>query len=144
MKKILLTTLITFLVMANVMAAPVKKNQDVMLDFTLNYKSTLTQPPVEHDMKNSIGLKNGKWVVAGKLQNTKSNDLLLVMVRLMSHKNNKFNLEFMLVDSQNQATFVSEPHIVAIAGLPVQLFQQEDGKNIRITVLVNLSGEHKS
>ncbi len=107
------------------------------LDFTLNYRTDAAVPRNEHIMKNTVLLEN-KWVVAGKLQSVKDNQSLLFLVRMISHKNNKYNLQFMLVDSDEKHTYITEPRLAAITGLPAKLNQQADGKSFELNALVKL------
>ena len=144
MKKNLMLMLILNLFLVTTGFAAVKEKPAISLDFTMTYKSDATISSAEHVMKNSVQLSENKWIVAGKLQPKKSDDVLLFLVRMLSHKNNKFNLEFMLIDSTNKNTAILMPRVAAMAGLPVQLTQKEDnGKTMQMNVLVNLDGARK-
>ncbi len=143
MKKYLVVVMLSLFLMTTGFAA-VKAKSAISLDFTMTYKSDATISSAEHVIKNSVQLSENKWVVAGKLQASKSDDVLLFLVRMLSHKNNKFNLEFMLIDSTSKNTAILMPHVAAMAGLPVQLTQKEDnGKTMQMNVLVNLDGARK-
>ncbi len=118
--------------------AAVKKPQNVALDFTLSYKPQVSTSQTEHVMKNAVQLDNNKWVVAGKMVTNKDNNVLLFLVRMLSHKNNKYKLEFMLIDSGNQTNYITMPRVAAMTGLPVQVAEKEGDTNIQLKVLVNM------
>lgn len=118
--------------------ASIKKPQNAALDFTLSYKPQASTSTVEHVMKNEVKLAGDKWVVAGKMVNVKDNNVLLFMVREQSHHNNKYKLEFMLIDSGNHTSYVTMPHVAAMTGLPVKVANQEGDASIQLSVLVNM------
>lgn len=137
MKKIIMMLLCLCIVSSTMSVGAVKKVHEIKLDFMLTYKPD-TASVTEHVMKNAFSLTENHWMVAGKLNSNLDKDMLLVLVRLTSHKNNKFNLQFMLIDSDNKQTFIAEPRMVAMSGLPVQLLKNENGKSIQLNVLVNI------
>jgi hypothetical protein len=121
----------------------VKKVHEIKLDFMLNYKPE-AGGAAEHVMKNSFSMTENHWMVAGKLLTNHDKDTLLVLVRLLSYKNNKFNLQFMLIDSDEKQTYIAEPRMVAMSGLPVQLVKNEKGKSMQLSVLVNIVARQSS
>jgi len=143
MKKIFVLICMLCMSCTNAISASDKKPHAASLDFTLNYRPDSSSPQNEHIMKNSVMLEN-KWVVAGKLQTAHNNQSLLFLVRMLSHKNNKYNLQFMLVDSDDKHTYITEPRLAAITGLPMKMSQQGDGKSIQLNALVKVVGKQPS
>ncbi len=132
MKKYLILFLVFCTLLSTTVYAETKKSKTAALDFTLSYKPQLTE---EHVMKNVVKLQDSNWQVAGKLVTAGNSDVLLFMVRSVSHHNNKYNLEYMLIDSRNNNTYVSSKRVTAVTGLPMQLSQD----NVKMNLLVNLS-----
>ena len=132
MKKYLTMILFIFSIASFNALATAEKTQDTTLDFTLTYK---TPDNSERVMKNTSILANKKWVVAGKLV-SHNEDVLLFLVRMLSHKNNKYNLEFMLIDSDHKKTYISMPQVKAMTGLPVKVAQKDGESVVELNVLV--------
>jgi len=133
---------ILFCVLFSISAlAAVKKPQNIALDFTLSYKPQASTSLTEHVMKNAVQLADNKWVVAGRMVTNKNNDVLLFLVRMLSHKNNKYKLEFMLIDSGNRSNYITMPRVAAMTGLPVQIAEKEGDSQIQLNVLVNMANK---
>src|SRR3990167_2324695 len=132
MKKYLTMLLFIFSIASFNALATAEKTHDTTLDFTLTYK---TPDNSERVMKNTSILANKKWVVAGKLV-SHNEDVLLFLVRMLSHKNNKYNLEFMLIDSDHKKTYISMPQVKAMTGLPVKVAQKDGESVVELNVLV--------
>jgi hypothetical protein len=138
MKKYLMIFLILGALLGTACFAVEKQKKNVALEFTLNYKPEENQP-TEHVMKNTVKLADSKWMVAGKLVKPKEEDVLLFLVRQVSHKNNKYQLEFMIIDARNQVNSIVMPRVTAITGLPVQVVDKTDNHSIQLNVNVAIS-----
>lgn len=126
------------LMLQSISYAAVKNAKDVSLDFTLNYQINTSEKKAEHVMKNALQLSGNNWNVAGRLQ-TSNNDVLLFLVRMASQHNNKFNLQFMVIDADNHHTFITEPKLTTLAGLPTELVVKGEGRTITVNALVKLT-----
>ncbi len=136
-----IVAIILLVMLQGVAFAAVKNTKDISLDFTLNYQINTTEKKAEHVMKNALHLSGSNWNVAGRLQ-TSNNDVLLFLVRMASQHNNKFNLQFMVIDADNRHTFVTEPKLTTLAGLPTELVVKGEGRTITLNALVKLNNSH--
>lgn len=117
--------------------AAVKHNKDITLDFTLNYKNH--GKVSEHVMKNTVRVAGEKWQMAGKFVANKNDEVIILMVRLIKRTTSKFTFQYMVIDSDNKGTYISEPIVKTMAGLPTQTILSEDGRTITMNSLVNFS-----
>jgi hypothetical protein len=131
-----------FLLLFHTLAfAAVKNNKEMTIDFTLNYKVQASGKVTEHVMKNNMHLIDGQWNIAGKLQSSKDDSILLFLVRLLSQKKNKFTLQFMIIDADNKNTFVMEPKMTLLPGLPAQLKVNGNDRSADLNVLIKLASK---
>ncbi|HTM63654.1 MAG TPA: hypothetical protein VL360_04040 [Gammaproteobacteria bacterium] len=117
--------------------AAVKHNNEMTLDFTLNYQNHGSI--AEHVMKNTIHVAGDKWQMAGKFVGSKNDEVIILMVKLIKRTTSKFTFQYMVIDSDNKGTYVSEPIVKTMAGLPTQTVVSESGRTITLNSLVNLS-----
>lgn len=135
--------LILFLILFQTTAfAAVKSKKDITLDFTLNYRNTAAGKASEHTMKDAVHIVSDKWHVAGKFITNKDDEVILFLVRLTNRKTSKFTFQFMIIDSDSKSTFISEPKMTTMAGLPSQMTISGDGRAITLNALVNLTDKH--
>lgn len=141
MRKNLLVVLF-FLLFQTAAFAAAKPAKDITLDFALNYKINKAGKTSQHDMKNVIRVIGSNWNVAGKFQTTNKDEVVLFLVKLVSQRNNKFTFGLMIIDSDSKNTYITEPKITTMAGLPSQMVITGDGRVITLNALVNLAGKH--
>tara|TARA_R110000868_G_scaffold350501_2_gene611716 strand:+ start:1990 stop:2424 length:435 start_codon:yes stop_codon:yes gene_type:complete len=144
MKKWLIAIMMVIACYATVGNADVKQKKVVTLNFTMTYKQDTIDKPIEHVMKNKYVITNYKWVTVGKFNANDDSETILLLVRMMSHKDNKFKLQFMLIDSSNDHTYVSQPQMHVISGLPAQLKQRDGDRSVQLDVLMNLATQPES
>src|SRR3990167_5734643 len=108
--------LILFLILFQTTAfAAVKSKKDVTLDFTLNYRNTMPGKVAQHEMKNAVHIVSDKWHIAGKFISNKNDEVILFLVRLANRKTSKFTIQFMIIESDNKNTFITEPKMTTMA-----------------------------
>jgi len=90
-------------------------------------------------MKNTIHVAGDKWQMAGKFVGSKNDEVIILMVKLIKRTTSKFTFQYMVIDSDNKGTYVSEPIVKTMAGLPTQTVVSESGRTITLNSLVNLS-----
>lgn len=141
MKKNFVLILILMLFQATAFAA-IKSKKDITLDFTLNYHNTAPGKSAEHVMKDAVHIVSDKWHVAGKFMTNKNDEVILFLVRLANRKTSKFTFQFMIIESDNKNTFITEPKLTTMAGLPSQMTISGEGRTITLNALVKLSDKH--
>lgn len=112
-----------------------KHAEKVNLEVKVNYKSDTDSHAREHEMKNEIELSVNKWGMIGKIVSEKSDDVLLVLAKLLAHKNNEYTVQFLLIDSTKNNIFVVDPQMKVLAGLPSKMSVKDGTRNLNLDVL---------
>ena len=101
----------------------------------------MTEGAAEHVMKDVIHISSDKWHVAAKFQNSKNDEVILVLVKQLAYHNNKYTFRFMIIDSSRHGVFISEPKVTTQVGLPSQMAVSGEGRVMTLNTLVTLSGQ---